>query len=76
MPFRSTQRTTIQTVPFCKTSNGNVFLSCTVPSCRTAPFGFHAVCGVDLWLVEMPILIYVVSIVFDRSWNASIDRVH
>ena len=25
MPFRSTQRTTIQTVPFCKTSNGNVF---------------------------------------------------
>ena len=30
MPFRSTQRTTIQTVPFCKTSNGNVFLSSTV----------------------------------------------
>ena len=25
MPFRSTQRTTIQTVPFCKTSNGNGF---------------------------------------------------
>ena len=36
MPFRSTQRTTIQTVPFCKTSNGNVFLSCTVPTlCST-----------------------------------------
>ena len=33
MPFRSTQRTTIQTVPFCKTSNGNVFLSCTVCHC-------------------------------------------
>ena len=32
MPFRSTQRTTIQTVPFCKTSNGNFFLSSTVCS--------------------------------------------
>ena len=35
MPFRSTQRTTIQTVPFCKTSNGNVFLSSTVDNGHT-----------------------------------------
>ena len=58
MQFRSTQRTTIQTVPFCKTSNGNVFLSSTVPYFDP----------IRMLIIDPMHILVLLSIIFNKVW--------